>query len=81
MQIVRELPSGTNGNFDVHWYPKVPGVISASSFDGKIGLYNIEVCIQSLDQQLKTTCSVAMYTRIISALAIVGIKDVDYLKC
>lgn len=44
MQIVSELPAGTNWNFDVHWYPKIPGVISASSFDGKIGIYNIEVC-------------------------------------
>ncbi|CAM8961850.1 unnamed protein product [Rhodiola kirilowii] len=43
-EIVSELPSGTNWNFDVHWYPKVPGVISVSSFDGKIGLYNIEGC-------------------------------------
>lgn len=32
-----------NWNFDVHWYPKIPGVISASSFDGKIGIYNVEV--------------------------------------
>lgn len=38
-----ELPPGTNWNFDVHWYPRIPGVISASSFDGKIGIYNIEV--------------------------------------
>lgn len=43
MQIVCELPASTNWNFDVHWYPKVPGVISASSFDVKIGIYNIEV--------------------------------------
>ncbi|WCJ18600.1 hypothetical protein M5689_000937 [Euphorbia peplus] len=43
-EIVRELPAGTNWNFDVHWYPKIPGVISASSFDGKIGIYNIEGC-------------------------------------
>ncbi|GAB4828035.1 Protein transport protein Sec31B [Ancistrocladus abbreviatus] len=43
-EIVCELPAGTNWNFDVHWYPKIPGVISASSFDGKIGLYNIEGC-------------------------------------
>ncbi|GMP61019.1 hypothetical protein CsSME_00023647 [Camellia sinensis var. sinensis] len=42
-EIVSELPAGTNWNFDVHWYPKIPGVISASSFDGKIGIYNIEV--------------------------------------
>ncbi|GAA0147338.1 vesicle coat protein [Lithospermum erythrorhizon] len=44
IQIVSELPDGTNWNFDVHWYPKIFGVISASSFDGKIGIYNIEGC-------------------------------------
>ncbi|KAK4372058.1 hypothetical protein RND71_007442 [Anisodus tanguticus] len=43
-EIVYELPAGTNWNFDVHWYLKCPGVISASSFDGKIGIYNIEGC-------------------------------------
>ncbi|KAH7676991.1 Ancestral coatomer element 1 Sec16/Sec31 domain-containing protein [Dioscorea alata] len=43
-EIVYELPASTNWNFDVHWYPKVPGVISASSFDVKIGIYNIEAC-------------------------------------
>ncbi|CAN8280575.1 unnamed protein product [Cochlearia groenlandica] len=43
-EIVSELPAGNNWNFDVHWYPKIPGVISASSFDGKIGIYNIEGC-------------------------------------
>ncbi|TYJ04678.1 hypothetical protein E1A91_A12G108400v1 [Gossypium mustelinum] len=43
-EIVCELPAGTNWNFDVHWYPKIPGVISASSFDGKIGMYKIEGC-------------------------------------
>ncbi|KAL2329314.1 hypothetical protein Fmac_022741 [Flemingia macrophylla] len=45
--IAYELPAGTNWNFDVHWYPKIPGVISASSFDGKIGIYNIKGCRQS----------------------------------
>ncbi|KAK4488602.1 hypothetical protein RD792_004368 [Penstemon davidsonii] len=43
-EIVAELPAGTNWNFDVHWHSKIPGVISASSFDGKIGIYNIEGC-------------------------------------
>ncbi|KAG7592190.1 WD40 repeat [Arabidopsis thaliana x Arabidopsis arenosa] len=43
-KIVAELPSGQNWNFDVHWYPKMPGVISASSVDGKIGVYNLEGC-------------------------------------
>ncbi|OMP00816.1 hypothetical protein COLO4_12328 [Corchorus olitorius] len=44
LRIVCELPAGSNWNFDVHWYPKIPGVVSASSFDGKIGIYNIEGC-------------------------------------
>ncbi|KAK9141413.1 hypothetical protein Scep_011094 [Stephania cephalantha] len=46
-EIVRELPVGTNWNFDIHWHPKIPGLISASSFDGNIGLYNIEGCSRS----------------------------------
>ncbi|KAE9593486.1 putative transcription factor WD40-like family [Lupinus albus] len=45
-EIACELPAGANWNFDVHWYPKIPGVISASSFDGKIGIYNIKGCSQ-----------------------------------
>ncbi|XP_077247850.1 protein transport protein SEC31 homolog B-like [Tasmannia lanceolata] len=43
-EIVSELPASTNWNFDIHWYPRIPGIISASSFDGKIGIYNIEAC-------------------------------------
>ncbi|KAI4339079.1 hypothetical protein MLD38_024060 [Melastoma candidum] len=43
-EIISELPSGSNWNFDVHWYPKIPGIISASSFDGRIGIYNVEGC-------------------------------------
>ncbi|KAH7667118.1 protein transport protein SEC31 protein [Dioscorea alata] len=43
-EILSELPASTNWNFDIHWYPKIPGVISASSFDVKIGIYNIEAC-------------------------------------
>ncbi|KAL5994613.1 hypothetical protein ACLOJK_024666 [Asimina triloba] len=43
-EIVCELPAGTNWNFDIHWYPKSPGVVSACSFDGKIGIYNLEGC-------------------------------------
>ncbi|XP_019229903.1 PREDICTED: protein transport protein SEC31 homolog B isoform X1 [Nicotiana attenuata] len=49
-EIVSELPAGTNWNFDVHWYPRCPGVISASSFDGKIGIYNIEGCGRAGDE-------------------------------
>ncbi|XP_038980631.1 protein transport protein SEC31 homolog B-like isoform X3 [Phoenix dactylifera] len=43
-EAVCELPASNNWNFDIHWYPKIPGVISASSFDVKIGIYNIEAC-------------------------------------
>ncbi|XP_010269720.1 PREDICTED: protein transport protein SEC31 homolog B-like [Nelumbo nucifera] len=43
-EIISELPAGTNWNFDIHWYPKIPGIVSASSFDGKMGIYNIEAC-------------------------------------
>ncbi|URE34598.1 transport protein [Musa troglodytarum] len=43
-EMVCELPASTNWNFDIHWYPKSPGVISASSFDVKVGIYNIEAC-------------------------------------
>ncbi|ONK67816.1 uncharacterized protein A4U43_C05F4080 [Asparagus officinalis] len=46
-EIVCELPASTNWNFDVHWYPKIPGVISASSFDVKVGIYNIQACSRS----------------------------------
>lgn len=50
MQIAAELPAATNWNFDIHWYPRIPGVVSASSFDGKIGLYNMEVSISVIIQ-------------------------------
>jgi hypothetical protein len=42
LQIISELPASANWNFDLHWYRKIPGVIAAS-FDGKIGIYNLEV--------------------------------------
>ncbi|KAL4569108.1 hypothetical protein LXL04_024737 [Taraxacum kok-saghyz] len=44
LRFVSELPAGTNWNFDVHWYSMIPGIILASSFDGKVGIYNIEAC-------------------------------------
>ena len=43
LQIISELPTSSNGNFDIHWYRKIPGVVAASSFDGKIGVHNLEV--------------------------------------
>ncbi|VFQ59373.1 unnamed protein product [Cuscuta campestris] len=57
-QIVSELPAGTNWNFDVHWYSKCPGVILASSFDGKMEIYNIEGCGRcGVPQGASTTAS------------------------
>lgn len=38
---VAELPASTNWNFDVHWAPQQPGLLSAASFDGKVGIYNL----------------------------------------
>ncbi|GKE36768.1 transport protein Sec31 homolog B-like protein, partial [Tanacetum coccineum] len=46
VEIASELPVGTNLNLDEHWHPKLHGVISASSFHGKISIYNIEPCTQ-----------------------------------
>lgn len=71
LQIVTELPAGTNWNFDVHWYPKIPGVISASSFDGKIGIYNIEVssfgfCTRKGFRALKTLVARATSRNVIT---------------
>ncbi|KAH9300540.1 hypothetical protein KI387_012123 [Taxus chinensis] len=43
-EIVCELPAGDSWNFDVQWSPRIPGVFSASSFNGKIDIYNIETC-------------------------------------
>jgi protein transport protein SEC31 len=42
-QVLCELPASGNWNFDVQWSPGTPGVLSTSSFDGQIGIYNIEV--------------------------------------
>ncbi|GAB2226254.1 hypothetical protein Droror1_Dr00022055 [Drosera rotundifolia] len=41
-EMVCELPTGSNLSFDIHWYRKIPGIISASSYEGIIGLYNTE---------------------------------------
>ncbi|GAB2232766.1 hypothetical protein Drorol1_Dr00011820 [Drosera rotundifolia] len=43
-EIVSEFPMSSNSTFDIHWYPKIPGVVSTSSYEGKIGLYNVEAC-------------------------------------
>eukprot|EP00245_Coleochaete_scutata_P005204 TRINITY_DN18571_c0_g2_i1.p1 TRINITY_DN18571_c0_g2~~TRINITY_DN18571_c0_g2_i1.p1 ORF type:complete len:1125 (-),score=228.11 TRINITY_DN18571_c0_g2_i1:535-3909(-) len=43
-EVLCELPANNNWNFDLKWNPRIPGVLSTSSFDGKISLYNIESC-------------------------------------
>ncbi|KAG0569564.1 hypothetical protein M758_6G095900 [Ceratodon purpureus] len=43
-EILCEVPAGNNWNFDVQWSPGTPGVLSTSSYDGKINIYNIEAC-------------------------------------
>lgn len=46
LQILCEVPAGNNWNFDVQWSPCTPGVLSTSSYDGRIGIYNIEVSLE-----------------------------------
>jgi hypothetical protein len=45
LQVLYELPASTNWNFDVQWSARIPGLLSTSSFDGKVQIYNIEVRI------------------------------------
>ncbi|GLJ29888.1 hypothetical protein SUGI_0590840 [Cryptomeria japonica] len=45
-EIVCQLPAGPSWNFDVQWSPRIPGLFSASSFNGTIDIYNIETCSQ-----------------------------------
>jgi protein transport protein SEC31 len=40
-EVVAELPASSNWNFDVQWSPLAPGLLSASSFDGRVGVYNV----------------------------------------
>ncbi|KAF6262154.1 hypothetical protein COO60DRAFT_1470516 [Scenedesmus sp. NREL 46B-D3] len=42
--VVCELPSSGNWNFDVQWSPTTPGVFSTSTFDGKVSLCNVLEC-------------------------------------
>ena len=42
-EVLYELPAGTNWNFDLQWSPGARGLLSTSSFDGTVSIYNIEV--------------------------------------
>ncbi|KAB2002674.1 hypothetical protein ES319_D11G081600v1 [Gossypium barbadense] len=84
-EIVCELPAGNNWNFDVHWYPKMPGIISASSFDGKIGIYNIEGCsrysVGELDFGAASLRAPKWYKRPVGASFGFGGKVVSFRPC
>jgi protein transport protein SEC31 len=41
-EVLAELPASSNWNFDVQWSTTTPGVLSTSSFDGRVGLYNLQ---------------------------------------
>ncbi|EFJ32492.1 hypothetical protein SELMODRAFT_230767 [Selaginella moellendorffii] len=43
-EIIGELPRGNSWNFDVQWSTRTPGILSASSYDGRVGIYSIESC-------------------------------------
>ncbi len=41
-EVISELPASANWNFDVQWSKTTPGILSTSSFDGKITLHNLQ---------------------------------------
>jgi hypothetical protein len=74
------LPAGNNWNFDVHCYPKIPGVISASSFDGKVGFYNIEVSTYFIFTVVQ---AVLLYLSLITSngkLATIKMETIEWRK-
>eukprot|EP00163_Fabomonas_tropica_P033726 TRINITY_DN9004_c0_g1_i2.p1 TRINITY_DN9004_c0_g1~~TRINITY_DN9004_c0_g1_i2.p1 ORF type:complete len:1069 (-),score=197.63 TRINITY_DN9004_c0_g1_i2:94-3300(-) len=40
-EIMCELPASNNWNFDVRWSPCLQGILSTSSFDGKVHVYSL----------------------------------------
>ncbi|XP_068797489.1 protein transport protein Sec31A isoform X24 [Struthio camelus] len=40
-EVLYELPTNTQWCFDIQWCPRNPAVLSAASFDGRIGVYSI----------------------------------------
>lgn len=50
-EIVCELPVSSNWNFDLQWSPRIAGVLSTSSYDGRVNLYNIEACSRILPSE------------------------------
>ena len=42
-EMVCELPATTRPTFDVQWSPRLPAILSASSFDGIVSVYSLQV--------------------------------------
>ena len=40
-QIMCDLPSGNNWNFDARWSPKLPAILATASFDGSVNVYSL----------------------------------------
>lgn len=41
LQVLYELPTGSQWCFDIQWCPRNPAVLSAAGFDGHIDIYSI----------------------------------------
>ncbi|MCO5566725.1 hypothetical protein L7F22_020404 [Adiantum nelumboides] len=50
-EIVCELPVSSNWNFDLQWSPRIAGILSSSSYDGRVNLFNIEACSRILPSE------------------------------
>ena len=40
-EIMCDLPSGNNWNFDARWSPKLPAILATASFDGSVNVYSL----------------------------------------
>uniref|UniRef100_A0A4W4E350 Protein transport protein Sec31A n=1 Tax=Electrophorus electricus TaxID=8005 RepID=A0A4W4E350_ELEEL len=55
-EVLYELPTSSQWCFDIQWCPRNPAILSAASFDGRIGIYSImggsddTVCSAQADQ-------------------------------
>ena len=41
-EIMCELPPSSNWAFDVQWSPKIPAILSSSSFDGEVSIFSLQ---------------------------------------
>ncbi|XP_035391313.1 protein transport protein Sec31A isoform X3 [Electrophorus electricus] len=60
-EVLYELPTSSQWCFDIQWCPRNPAILSAASFDGRIGIYSImggsddTVCSAQADQQISSS--------------------------